>query len=58
MAIFDHAHPKIIESTFSMQKTSLFHLLIFKIQSISESHDQTSHTHFWQWPLKKLSINF
>ena len=53
MAIFDHAHPKIIESTFSMQKTSLFHLLIFKMQSISESHDQTSHTHFWQWPLKK-----
>ena len=35
MAIFDHAHPKIIESTIctSMQKISLFHLFILQIQS-------------------------
>ena len=48
MAIFDQAHLKIIESTFSFtefvptcKKSSLFHQFIFEIQSILESHDQT-----------------
>ena len=31
-----------------MKKIILFHLFIFEIQSILESHDQTDHTHFWQ----------
>ena len=39
MAIFDHTHPKIIESTFNFPelvlacKKSLFYFFIFEIQS-------------------------
>ena len=53
MAIFDHAHQKIIESTFSFteflpawKKPTLFHLLHFERQSILESRNQIGHTHF------------
>ena len=44
-----------------MQKSSLFHLLIFVIESILESHDQTDdhdHDHFWSCPPKKIMISF
>ena len=73
MAIFDCAHPKIIELTFSFaefvptcKKITLFHLFIFQIQPMSESHDQTGHTLFWPdwphpvWPFlsKKFLISF
>ena len=65
MAIFDHANPKIFESTFSFpefvkisckkcKKITLFHLFIFERQSILDSCDQTSHTHFWPCPLRKI----
>ena len=59
MAIFDHAHSKIIEAIFSFpefvtawQKMTLFHLFIF------ESCDQADHTNFGPCPLKKISISF
>ena len=49
MAIFDHAHPKIVESTFSFpefvreeRKMTLFHLFIF------ESRDQSTPKYFDQ----------
>ena len=53
MAIFDHAHTKIIELTFSFpefaptcKKNSFFHLFIFEMHSILDSRDQTGQTHF------------
>ena len=58
MAIFDHANPKIIVSTFSFLelvsawKKTLFHLFIF------ESCDQTGPSHFWPCPPKKSLISF
>ena len=52
--IFDQAHPKITESTFSFAefvpawKNELFNLFIFEIQWILESRDQAGHKYFWQ----------
>ena len=40
-----------------MQKISLFHLFIFEIQSILESHDQTGYIHYWPYPPKKKKKN-
>ena len=37
-----------------MQNIGSFHLFILEIQSISESHDQTEHAHFWPCSLKKF----
>ena len=37
----------IYTSCTSMKKISSFHQFILEIQSISESWDQTDHTHFW-----------
>ena len=49
--IIDHNHPKIIELTFnfpefapSCKKINLLHLFILERQSISDSHDHTSHS--------------
>ena len=64
-SIFDHAQPKIIESNFSFpefvtackKKKSSFHLFISAIKSILESHDQTSHIHFWPCPSNKFRIS-
>ena len=43
----------------NMQKTSYtFHLFILQIQSILQSHHQTSCTHFWPYQAQKVSIIF
>ena len=52
--IFDHAHPKMFWSAFNFcdhvlickKSVHIFHLFILQIQSILESHHQTSHIHF------------
>ena len=51
MPIFGHAHPKIIEITFTIpkfapacRKISSFHQFILQMQSILESCNQTGHT--------------
>ena len=46
MPIFDQTHPRIIEIAFSFPEFApackkTFHSIIFDIQSILESHDQT-----------------
>ena len=62
--IFDHAHPKIIERTFSFsefspacKKISSSHQFILEIQSILESCDQTGHTYFHQLMIMWICIN-
>ena len=60
MAIFDHAHPKIIESTFNVPefgpacKKSVYFICSFLryIQSILEFHDQLATPIFDQAQLK------
>ena len=52
MAIFDHTHPKDREIILSFPgfapacKKSVHSIYLLLIQSILESHDQTSHTYF------------
>ena len=51
MAIFDHAHPKIIPSTFILYFIPSAHFwdtVNFKV------HDQSNHTHFWPCPPPKI----
>ena len=41
-----------------MQKISLFHQFILEIEPILESHDKSSHAHFWPCTPKNISTNF
>ena len=65
MPSFDHTHSKISEMTFSFPKFapackksvhSIYFILV--IQPILESCDQAGHIQFWQFPPKKIKLNF
>ena len=61
---FADTHPKITESAFSFPefvptcKKWVYSICSFLEFRILEFHDQTGHTNFWTWPLKKILISF
>ena len=63
MAIFDHTHPKIIESTFSWTELVPAWDFRFILESCDQTDltcDQTDHTHFLPCPPKTFwsTLNF
>ena len=59
MTIFDHAHPKIIESSFGFPEfVPAWKKNHFNPSFIFESRDQTEHTNFWPCPRKNILTGF
>ena len=58
MPIFHHAHPRIIDITFSFPEFAPAYNNHLEIQSILESHGQTGRAHFWPCPLQNFWLTF